>query len=127
MGPYSKLLNFLLHCNSPCACLRQTSKFHHQASFVNKIICICTLCISFFLFLQEVSNGGILSCNLFHLVWIILRLRFTLFSNKPLINGILFFYVDCASKDDLVGISFRSFSIAFQCIMTIVIVVTAFL
>ena len=78
-------------------------------------------------FLQEVSSGGILSCNMFHLVSIILRLRFTLFSNKLLINGILFFYVDRASKVDLVGISFRSFSIAFLCIMTIVIVVTAFL
>ena len=30
--------------NSPYAWLRQTSKFHQQASFVNKIFCICTFC-----------------------------------------------------------------------------------
>ena len=32
------------HLNSPYAWLRQTSKFHQQASFVNKIFCICTFC-----------------------------------------------------------------------------------
>ena len=30
--------------NSAYAWLRQTSKFHQQASFVNKIFCICTFC-----------------------------------------------------------------------------------
>ena len=30
--------------NSPYAWLCQTSKFHQQASFVNKIFCICTFC-----------------------------------------------------------------------------------
>ena len=30
--------------NSPYPWLRQTSKFHQQASFVNKIFCICTFC-----------------------------------------------------------------------------------
>ena len=122
MGRYGKLLHFLLHCNSSCACLRQASKFHHQAFFVNKIICIsiCTLCawVSSF-FLQEVNSCGILSCNLFHLGWIILRLRFTLSSNKPLVKY--------ETKVDLVGISFWGFSIAFLCIMTLVFVVIAFL
>ena len=83
--------------------------------------------MSFFLFLQEVNSCGILSCNLFHLGWIILCLRFTLFSNNPLVKGILFFYVDHASKVDLVGISFWGFSIAFLCIMTLAFVVIAFL
>lgn len=94
MVPSGKLLNVLLHCNSPCACLLKTSKFHHHSSFVNKIILhlhLHSLCISFFLFfLQEVNSCGILSCNLFRLIWIILGLRFTLFSNKLLVSGILF-------------------------------------
>ena len=34
----------LKRSNSPYAWLRQTSKFHQQASFVNKIFCICTFC-----------------------------------------------------------------------------------
>ena len=34
----------MVHLNSPYAWLRQTSKFHQQASFVNKIFCICTFC-----------------------------------------------------------------------------------
>ena len=36
---------WLMHTtNSPYAWLRQKSKFHQQASFVNKIFCICTFC-----------------------------------------------------------------------------------
>ena len=34
----------ILSVNGPYACLRQTSKFHHQASFVNNFFCICFLC-----------------------------------------------------------------------------------
>ena len=36
--------NHIQQHNSPYAWLRQTSKFHQQASFVNKIFCICTFC-----------------------------------------------------------------------------------
>ena len=36
------------HRNGPYVCLRQTSKFHHQAPFARRILCICTLCARIF-------------------------------------------------------------------------------
>ena len=54
---YIKLVQF----NGPYAWLRQTSKFHHQASSARKILCICTLFA--WIFFSNLLPWDILLCK----------------------------------------------------------------
>ena len=47
--------------NGPYAWLRQTNKFHHQASFARKILCICTICA--WVFFSNLLRWDILLCK----------------------------------------------------------------
>ena len=54
--------------NGLYAWLRQTSKFHHRASFARKILCTCTLCVDIFfkftasgIHLCKTSRGNLLT------------------------------------------------------------------
>ena len=54
-------VHMISHFNGPYAWLRQTSKFHHQASFARKILCIYTLCT--WVFFSNLLPWDILLCK----------------------------------------------------------------